>query len=252
MSQGGPAARTEMSSSSSDLTFSVEPESVPVGLFHSRSQIHLEGAAHHDSRVVVVIRGGDREEEFYKKVKAGVIWISGSRVQISGVPALFYRFSSGALHEFLDPEVVERYQLDESSIRTQMRVEPDDDRDLIVDNWLNLKAEEGTYALNRHALNWGPKTSELANFSVDFPWPKNVPTGVYEISVYECREGSVVASCSRTFSETRVGIVDQISTLASNHATWYGLACVAVAVMLGFGMDLLIAVVFGDRKSAAH
>jgi len=247
-----PSTQKAPSSDSSDLDFSVVPERVPVGLFYSGSHIRVEGTAQPDSRVVVVIRGGERDEEFYKKVKAGPIWISGAKIDVSGVPALFYRFSSGALHDFLRPEVVEQYQLDEASIKTQMRIDPDDDRDLIVANWLELKAAEGTYALNRHALTWEPKTSEMAHFSADFPWPKGVPTGAYEITVYECREGTVVARGSRTFSEIRVGLVDRIASLASDHATWYGLACVAVAVILGFGIDLLTALIFGEKRRAAH
>ena len=251
--ESAPVAPREASSPAvRDLPFRVVPDNVQVGLFYSGSHVRVEGMARSDSRVVVVIRGGEREEEFYKKVRVGPIWVSGSKVFIAGVPALFYRFSSGALHDFLDRDAIDRYQLDEESIKEQMRIQPEGDRDKIVANWLDLKAEEGTYALNRHALTWGSKASEMAEFEVDFPWPRRIPAGVYQVAVYECRDGSVVAYRAHPFSEVRVGLPAWIAYLANNHGTWYGIVCVIVAGILGFGIDLLAALIFGKSRSAAH
>lgn len=245
-----PAASAAPSSrAAEDLPFRLIPAAVEVGLFYSGAHVRVEGAARSDSRVVVVVRGGEREEQFYKKVRVGPIWVSGGTVYVSGVPALFYRFSSGALRSFLHREDIEEFQLDEASIKEQMQIEPGGDRDQIVASWLELKAEEGTYALNREALRWSSKEREAARFSVDFPWPKKVPAAVYRVTVYECRDGSVERYAAHSFPVVKVGLPAWLSSLATDHALWYGVASVLAAVIVGFGTDLLAALIFRRKRT---
>ena len=243
---------TAPSTATQDMSFRIAPETVQIGLLYSGAHIQVEGMAQSDSKVVAVIRGGETEEEFYKKVKAGPIWVNGSRIFVSGVPELFYRFSSGTLHEFLNREVIDHYQLDEESIKRQMRIVPEGNRNQIITNWLELKANEGTYALNRHALTRDLNASDLAKYSVSFPWPKRVPEGVYSVTVYECRNGTVVRHGEHSLPVIKIGLPARLSSLATEHATLYGIASVVAAMIMGFGIDLLIALFFGKRRETAH
>ena len=254
--RAGPAAAVaapeEVLPSAEDLPFRVTPPEIDVGLFFSGAQIRVEGLARSDSRVVVVIRGGEREEEFYRKVRVGPIWVSGSKVHISGVPALFYRFSAGSLRDFLHRDAIDRFQLDEASIKTQMRIEPEGNRDRIVENWLKLKAEEGTYTLDREALARTLKIDGIAMFSAGFAWPRNVPAAVYRVIVYECRNGSVERRAAHSLPVVQVGFPGWLSSLANDRALLYGIASVLAAVAIGFGTDFLIARIFGKSRSTAH
>lgn len=231
-----------------DLPFRIVPEAIEVGLFYPGAHVRVEGLARCDSRVVVVVRGGERDEEFYKKARVGPIWVSRGKVDISGVPALFYRFSSGALREFLSRDGIERFQLDEASIKAQMRIEPEGDRDQIVASWLELKADERTYALNREALKWGAREHDVAPFSVDFAWPKRVPAAVYRVTVYECRDGSVERRAARAFPVVKVGFPAWLSSMATDHAPLYGVASVLAAVTVGFSTAFLMPLIFGKKR----
>ena len=175
--------------------------------------------------------------------------MSGSQVDISGVPALFYRFSSGAVRTFLGREAIDQYQLDEASIRSQMRIEPEGDRDRIVSSWLKLKAEEGAYALDRRALSRGLEGQDLTLFVADFAWPKRVPAAVYQITVYECRDGTVTRQAAQSFPVIRVGLPAWLSSLANDRAVWYGVGAALVAGLLGLGTDRLMAWLFRTRRA---
>ncbi len=232
-----------------ELRFRVIPEAIQVGLLYSgAAHVRVEGTAQCDSRVVVVVRGGERDEEFYRKARVGPIWVNRGRVHVSGVPVLFYRFSSGALREFLHQDEIKRYQLDESAIKAQMRIEPEFSREQIVASWLELKAEEATYALNREALRWGPRQDHVAPFSVDFAWPRKVPPGVYQIAVYECRDGSVTSYAVRSFPVVKVGFPAWLWSMATNHALVYGVASVLAAAAVGFATAYLIGLIFRKRR----
>lgn len=115
-------------------------------------------------------------------------------------------------------------------------------------SWLKLKAEEGTYALNREALRWGSRGHDVAPFSVDFPWPKKVPAAVYRVTVYECRGGSVERYAAHSFPVVKVGLPAWLSSLATDHALWYGVASVLAAVIVGFGTDLLATLIFRRKR----
>ncbi len=233
-----------------NLPFRIVPEAIEVGLFYPGAHVRVEGLARCDSRVVVVVRGGERDEEFYRKARVGPIWVSRGKVDISGVPALFYRFSSGALREFLSRDSIERFQLDEASIKSQMRIEPEGDRDQIVASWLELKADERTYALDREALKWGAREHDLAAFSVDFRWPRRVPAAVYRVTVYECRDGFVERRGARAFPVVKVGFPAWLSSMATDHAPLYGVASVLAAVTVGFSTAFLMPLIF--RKKRPH
>ena len=162
---------------------------------------------------------------------------------------MFYRFSSGAVRTFLRREAIDQYQLDEASIRSQMRIEPEGDRDRIVASWLKLKTEEGTYALDRQALSRGLKGQALALFVAEFAWPKRVPAAVYQVTVYECQDGSVVRYSERPFPVVRVGFPAWLSSLANNRALLYGVGSALAAALLGFGIDLLTALLYRKRRA---
>jgi uncharacterized membrane protein YfcA len=245
-----PAASAATASRTGDsLPFRIIPPAIQVGTFYSGAHVQVETMAVPQSSVVVVVRGGERDEQFYKMVRIGPIWVSGSRVDISGVPALFYRFSSGAVRTFLRREDIDEYQLDEASIRSQMRIEPEGDRDRIVSSWLKLKAEEGAYALDRRALSRGLEGQNLTLFVADFAWPKRVPAAVYQVTVYECRGGSVVRHSEGTFPVVRVGFPAWLSSLATGRALWYGVCSALAAGLLGFGTDRLMVSIFRKRRA---
>jgi len=162
---------------------------------------------------------------------------------------LFYRFSSGAVRTFLRREAIDQYQLDEASIRSQMRIEPEGDRDQIVSSWLKLKAEEGAYALDRRALSLGLNGQRLALYVADFAWPKRVPAAVYQVTVYECQNGSVIRYAEQSFPVVRVGFPEWLSSLSNNRAIWYGVGAALVAALLGFGTDRLMALFSRKRRA---
>jgi len=233
-------------------TLKLTPPAVEMGMFYSGAELRIEGTVQAGSEPIVVIRGAGREEIFNKKGKAGPIWVNVGKVRISGVPSLFLRFSPEPVRNFVHRAEIDEHQLDEASIRHQMRIEPDQDRDAIVESWLALKAQEGTYGLSRQGVRLGTAKEGRVPYWVEFHWPKKAPPARCQVSVYECRDGTIIGTTTATLPVLKVGVPAGLAKLAAERAVLYGVVAVVAAAVFGFGIDFLAALIFGRKRAAAH
>ena len=236
----------------SSVRVKVTPPVIGMGLFYTGADVRIEGVVSAGSKVAVVVRGGQRSEVFNRKVKTGPIWITSGKVAISGVPSLFLRFTDGMLRDSLAREDIDRYQLDQSAIQRQMEVHPDHDHEVMVASWLSLKALDGTYALVRDGVKMEQPRNGAVPFSVRFPWPRKSPPGQYTVRVYEYRERAVVATSEVSLPVERVGFPAWLAAVVQQRSLIYGLMAVLVAAVAGFGIDLLVALIFGRKAVTAH
>lgn len=236
----------------SRLSLKVTPPSIGMGLFYTGANVRIEGFVGAGSKVVVVVRGRQQAETFNRKVKKGPIWINSGKVAVSGVPSLFLRFTDGMLRESLGREAIDRYQLDQASIQRQMELHPDHDHDVMVASWLSLKAHDGTYALVRDGVRMGPPQGDLVPFTIQFRWPRKAPPGQYKVSAYEYRDRAVVGWSELPLPVERMGFPAWMAAMVKERSLMYGVMAVLVAAVTGFGIDLLVALVFGKKAVTAH
>ena len=236
----------------SGLQVNVTPPVIHMGLFYAGANVRIEGAVRNGSKVVVVVRGGQRSEVFNRKVKVGPIWITSGRVEIAGVPSLFLRFTDGMLRDSLARDDIDRYQIDQAAIQRQMEIHPDHDHDVMVASWLSLKAHDGTYALVRDGVKMGRPQGDTIPFSVSLVWPKKSPPGAYTVCVYEYRNMAVVSTGEASLPVERVGFPAWLAIMLKQRSLIYGVMSALVAAVAGFGIDLLVALVFGKKSVTAH
>ncbi len=217
------------------------PETIRMGAFYSGVPLRIEGTVQPGSSVVVVVRGPDIEEVFNLKGRAGPIWINKGKVHVSGVPSLFLCFHAGPLKETLSPAVLEKYQIGYEEIQKQMRIQPpDQDREVVRASFINLKTQENVYRNIRYGVKMGSATAAGTPFSVEFHWPRRAPPAVYEVKAYECRDHQVVGQTTASLQVVEVGFPAWMAWFARQHASLYGMMAVVVAMLAGFGIDLLV------------
>lgn len=234
------------------LRLSISPPVIEMTTFYSGADLTVQGFVRPGSKVAVVVRGASLSETFYRKVKVGPIWVTSGKVRISGVPTLFLRFTDGLLREFLAREAIDRYQMDQAAIQRQMEVDPDHDHETMVASWLSLKAHDGTYGLIRNGVRMGQPGPDGVPFTVAFRWPKKAPPAEYHIDAYECRDRAVIASASARLPVVRAGFPAWFAAVARERSLLYGALATLVAAAAGFGIDFLVALLFGKKAVTAH
>jgi len=230
----------------------VTPAVIEMGAFYGGATLKVEGTVASGSQVLVVVRGPETEEAFNKKGRFGPIWVNAGKVHISGVPSLFLCFSSGPMASLLSRESLDQSQLDQVAIKAQMLVEPKAmDQEVIRDNYLSLKSQQGFYKVTEGVVKLGTAGPEGMPFTLDLPWSKKAPPASYEVSVYECRDGAVAGKVTSGLVVREVGFPEKIAGMAKNRGYLYGLLCVLVAMIAGFGIDF-VATKLGKKGAMAH
>ncbi len=219
----------------------LNPEVVRMGAFYAGEWVRVSGMASPGSHIVVVLRGPRTEEVFNRKGRVGPIWINVGKVHISGVPSLFLCYSSGPVESLLNRAEIERRQLDDAAIRRQMIVTPRamDHEDVRAD-FIELKTLENVYRMIRNGVEMGHPTADGVPYSVNFHWPRKAPPAMYEVRVYECRDGVLVGRATAQLDVIEIGFPAMMAALATEHPSMYGIAAVLIAALGGFGMDFLV------------
>jgi hypothetical protein len=231
----------------------IEPETVEIKTVYSGAPVRISGAADPGSQIVVVIRGPDKEETFNKKVRVGPIWVSSGQVHVSGVPSLFLSFSLAPVRTLLPPEDVDRNLLDAEAIRNGIHLDAggdEIDEDVIRGDYLTMKTNGRIYQVHDDTDELAPDQS--GEFALEFHWPRTAPPATYEVAAYECREGEIVAKSTGVLRVEKVGLPAQLNAFAMERAPLYGAAAVLLAVAGGFGIDFLMAMVFGVKPKGGH
>jgi hypothetical protein len=224
------------------LGLQVTPQVVQMGAFYNGAKIRIEYLSAPDAKPVVLIKGSEVHEHFNVKGRAGPIWVNSGKLSISGVPSLYLSMSQQAVSEFLPPETIDKYTLDLMALKRQIRIDPPEmDRDVLRTEYLKLKSNEKSYQFVNDALKVGVADQDGVPYVIDLEWPRNAPPGDYEVVVYEFRNGAVANELHAPLKVDRVGFPAYMASLAKNRAELYGVLCVILAVLAGFGMDSLVA-----------
>jgi uncharacterized protein (TIGR02186 family) len=224
------------------------PEVIRVGALYDGAEMRIEGTVDAGSQVVAVVRGAEVNETFNRKGRVGPIWVNVEKVHITGVPSLFFAFSSAELSSILSREAIDQHQLDEAAIKAGIKCKSGE---LVRASYMSLKAQDGSYRVVSDTLKLGRPQGASVPYSAEFHWPKKVPPGTYEISVYECRNGAVAGVAAATLKVVESGFPALTSSLARDHSSIYGALSVLIAVLAGFGIDFLATTIF-KKRVAAH
>jgi len=221
-------------------TVRVDPQRVEMTAFYSGAELRIDGMASPGSKVIVVLRGSDMVGHFNRKGRVGPIWINVGKLDISGVPSLFLRFSPEPVERLLAPGEIERYQLSEAAIKRQMIVAPARlDHEDIRSGYLALKIEQGVYSAVSGTVKMGEPAGEGTPYSLSFHWPRRASPASYEVRVYECRGGAIAGASTVPLTVVRAGFPATMAYLAADRPALCGILAVLAAVLAGFGIDFI-------------
>jgi hypothetical protein len=251
----------------------LSPQTVAMGTFYNGVRVQVEGTAPADSNILVVVRGAEKDEFFNRKGRVGVIWLNVDRIHIQRAPSVFLRFSSADVNSLLDRASLNQYELDESAIKNRLHClchckcnlagahtqasgahdsQPDPAyAELLRTNFLRLKEREGSYRMFPGAVSLSNLAGSGTKYALNFLWPRKAAPGNYDVEVYACCNGKVIARSVGTLQVAEVGFPAYMASLSSERPWLYGAIAVLVAMVAGFGTDALTTWIRNLRKRAS-
>lgn len=193
----------------------------------------LFGTSDGEHDIAVTIHGPREDHVVRRKARVAGIWVNRDELTFKDVPAFYAVASSGPLARIARPDVMARHELGLEHLRLDpLHAETMDIggitafRDALIRN----KQRQDLYSEEPGVVRFiGPR---LFRTSIEFP--ANVPPGIYQVQVFELKEGQVTDAQRSTLVISKVGFEADIFDFAQQRSALYGLVAIALALASGW------------------
>ena len=184
-----------------------------------------------DGDLIIRVKGPGGTEIIRRKDPLMGLWINRGRMVFQDVPGYYDISASAPLHSLMSvPDLQEhRFGLDSLSFRAARTPDAQEQR-RFNEALIQFKQVNGLFALNTHPITRiSPRL-----FRTRIWLPANVPIGNYQVTTHLVVEGQIMAEDTQGFSVRQAGLSGFITTFAHDHAFFYGLFAVFLAVFAGW------------------
>lgn len=217
--------------SSQSIVTDLSTREVAISTGFTGAELLLFGATEGFGDIVVTVVGPKRDEIIRRKERVAGIWVNGTSVTFENAPAYYRTAASKPLSEIAAPEVLEKLQIGSSRIDLSTRSSRGAETVLAFrDAFIRSKKRQALYSEDISDI----KITRGRLFRSTIPFPVNVPIGTYEVTVHLFKHGRLVSSEKTPLTVQKVGLEAQIYDFAHDHAAWYGLIAIAIALVAGW------------------
>lgn len=217
--------------SSQSIVTDLSTREVAISTGFTGAELLLFGATEGFGDIVVTVEGPKRDEIIRRKERVAGIWVNGTSVTFENAPAYYRTAASKPLSEIAAPEVLEKLQIGSSRIDLSTRSSRGAEAILeFREAFIRSKKRQALYSEDISDI----KITRGRLFRSTIPFPVNVPIGTYEVTVHLFKDGRLVSSEKTPLTVQKVGLEAKIYDFAHDHAAWYGLIAIAIALVAGW------------------
>lgn len=217
--------------SSQSIVTDLSTREVAISTGFTGAELLLFGATEGFGDIVVTVEGPKRDEIIRRKERVAGIWVNGTSVTFENAPAYYRTAASKPLSEIAAPEVLEKLQIGSSRIDLSTRSSRGAETILeFRDAFIRSKKRQALYSEDISDI----KITRGRLFRSTISFPVNVPIGTYEVTVHLFKHGRLVSSEKTPLTVQKVGLEAKIYDFAHDHAAWYGLIAIAIALVAGW------------------
>ena len=213
-------------------------ENVKISTDFQGAKILLFGA--YDGKkgddIIVIVTGPKGLVTVQKKEKILGVWVNTRKVNYINAPKYLNISSNRRIDDILNKKTqkISEIGLNNLKIRIQPGIKVENEgnwRQALTRNMLksNLwSINENSITLNKDSL-----------FRSYLELPSNVITGQFEVKILHYRNSKLVSQQINSINVSKSGISAEIYDIAQNYSTLYGIFAVLLAVLVGWGSNLI-------------
>lgn len=223
-----------------DLVSGISQDIIQITSNYTGTQIVVFGAIERAQNaqgrdVVVVVRGPDEPMTVRRRDRVAGVWVNRDAAHFEGLPAYYYLASSQPVSRIASHDTLARYgiglqQLKPAAIGSHHDPEPF--RQAVIRHL----EKSGLYAESPGSIDFYSETL----FSTRVPVPAGVTRGQYNVEVYLFRGGQMISAQSTPLFVDASGLERRLFNAAHDAPFTYGLACVLMAMLLGWISSVLL------------
>ena len=213
-------------------------ENVKISTDFQGAKILLFGA--YDGKkgddIIVIVTGPKGLVTVQKKEKIFGVWVNTKKVNYINAPKYLSISSNRKIEDILNKKTqkISEIGLNNFNIRIQPGIKVKNEqqwRQALTRNMLKSSlwsVNENSVSLNRDAL-----------FRSFLELPSNVITGQFEVKILHYRNSKLVSQQINSINVSKSGISAEIYSIAQNYSTLYGVFAVFLAILVGWGSNLV-------------
>ena len=191
----------------------------------------LFGATDGPGDVIVAVRGPEVWTVVRRKRRVAGIWVNRNEITFLDAPSFYAVAASKPLDELLEETALKRHELGSWAITPKPEREINDHIRIAYESALRrIRQAQQLYQLQTKKVRF--LGAQL--FRVDIAFPSTVPTGTYTVQVFLVRDGEVVTAQTTPLKVEKHGFDAEIFEFAHQHAPWYGLIAIILALAAGW------------------
>lgn len=181
--------------------------------------------------VVVVIKGPVQSILVREKEKVAGIWVNAKQLRYRSAPSFYAIASSRPIETLVDDRTRAIYELGLDGLQlSPASSEPPPVQNRFARGLVDLKRRAGLYSEAPGAVEITDGVLYRANLTI----PARVPVGRFTAETFLIRDGRVTAAATRDIDIRKSGFERFVAIAADRASLLYGLATVALAVLLGW------------------
>jgi len=198
--------------------------------------VYPNGRPEPGTDIAVVLKGPLEPIVVREKQKVAGIWMNVGRVRFRSAPSFYAVASSRPLAQLIDERNAAIYELGLDNLQLSPGGgAPPNVLRRFEHGLVELRERNQLYA----EYPRGVEISEGVLYRARISIPARVPVGTYTAETFLIREGRVIAGAAREIRIEKLGFEGFVADAAEHWSVAYGLAAVAVSLLLGWGASAL-------------
>ncbi|MGX1787804.1 TIGR02186 family protein [Bosea sp. NPDC055332] len=234
------AALASLPAAAETLIAALSTHRIAIASNFTGDQLAVFGLVERDGRsvaradpfdIVVTVRGPQRMLIVREKERVGPIWINRNQRRFPDRSIYLSVATNRPIKEILSEEAARRDRIGLANAqRSQAGFDFDFDVGRFREALIRTLQGKQLYTLDERGVTF----LSPALFSSQIKIPATAPTGPYEVEVLLYAGGSVLARQTTNFEVVKTGAEQRMTSAAHERPLLYGLATVAVALLLGW------------------
>jgi uncharacterized protein (TIGR02186 family) len=197
--------------------------------------LYPKGRAPDDDKptdIVVVVKGPTQSILVREKEKIAGIWVNAARLRYRSAPSFYGIASSRPIRQIVDDRTRAIYELGLDSLQlSPASSAPPAEQTRFAGGLADLKRRSGLYYEAPGAV----EITDGALYRARMTIPARVPVGRFTAETFLIRDGHVLAAATRDIDIRKSGFERSVARWSQRGPLSYGLAAVALSVLLGWG-----------------
>ena len=196
------------------------------------TDVLLFGATDDEGDVVVVVRGPSHSVTLHRKSEVLGIWVNTASMRFDHVPSFYAVAASRPLEELAHKTELDRLEIGLENLKLTLPRAVASENVARVWREALIRTHESADLFQSEV----GRVSFLGNrlFRAEIHLPANVPTGSYQVLAFLIKDERVQSAQITPLIVSKIGVQAEVFDFAHQHAAFYGLIAIAVALFAGW------------------